>query len=711
VRPTDTRSDAVAIDDRDAPRDDAAASTDSAWDTPVSPDARPHFRPDIEGLRAVAILSVLAYHARIPGFPGGFVGVDVFFVISGFLITGLLLREHDSTGRIDLASFYARRARRLLPAALAVVAVTVGASALIVSSLQFPEVAGDGAAAALYVSNYRFALSATDYFAADAPPSPLLHYWSLAVEEQFYLFWPLLLIVVIGLWSRRSVWRPVLAVAAVSLVLSVVVTGIQPPWAFYSLGTRAWQIALGALIAIGAARLQAVDRPRRLMEALAVAGVGLIAAAIVLVNDTTPYPGLAATLPALGAGLLIITGERGELLTTRALASTVPRWFGRISYSLYLWHWPVLVLGLAVLGASDLPTRIGLALASIAIAVASTRYIERPFRASGSSPIRSARTLARSGAVSLGIAGVALAAAVSVAPPSSGSVSLGALPDPSDAMPPALTPVLSGPLPANLQPSLFEARTDRDGLAADGCQTPTTESTLRDCSYGDPDARTTVVLFGDSHAAMWLPALERIASERHWRIVPLVKFSCPPVNVTVWDNHLKRTFHECDAWRSAALARIDELRPSITFVVTSRGYQVAGDDGNPVSPELRRVAWRDGLVETLTETRRSSREVVLIGESPHHDDDPLECLADSPGMESCDTARSDVVNLAYEELEASAARQSAVIFLRSTDWLCSDGACPLVMDNLLVYRDPGHLTATITAALAPRLLWELDRLP
>jgi peptidoglycan/LPS O-acetylase OafA/YrhL len=709
---TPVRSDKSPLGDDGAPyREDVAEPADSAWDTPVSSDARPHFRPDIEGLRAVAILAVLAYHARVPGLPGGFVGVDVFFVISGFLITGLLLRERDATGRIDLPGFYARRARRLLPAALAVVAVTVAVAAFVISPVRFPDVAADGAAAALYVSNYRFALSATDYFAADAPPSPLLHFWSLGVEEQFYLLWPLLLIVAVKLGSRGSVWRPVIAVAAASLVLSIVVTSIEAPWAFYSLPTRAWQIAFGALIAIGAARLAANERAPAFMGALAVAGIVLIVAAIVLVNDTTPYPGLAATLPAIGAGLLLVTGARADLPSTRLLASPVPRWFGRISYSLYLWHWPILILGAAVLGRNDLPARIGLALVCIAVAAASTRFIEQPFRANATTGVRVGRTLALSGAVSLGIASVVMAASGTFTRPPSGTVSLDVLPNPSDAMPRPLTPVVSGPVPEELHPSLIEARTDRDDLGADDCQTPTTDSTLRDCSYGDPAGGTTVVLFGDSHAAMWLPALERIATERDWRIVPLVKFSCPPVNLTVWDNHLKRAFHECDAWRSAALARIDELHPSMTIVVTSHGYQVADAGGDPVDAERRRVAWREGLVETLTQTRRASSTVVLIGDSPHLDDDPLDCLATSAVVESCTPPRVEVVNRAYEALEASVVQETRVGYFHAADWLCPDGACPLVMDNLLVYRDRGHLTATITEALAPRLLWELDRLP
>ncbi|HWH24471.1 MAG TPA: acyltransferase, partial [Candidatus Limnocylindria bacterium] len=222
----------------------------SGWDRAVSPSEPSHFRPDIEGLRAVAILAVLAFHAGIAQAPGGFVGVDVFFVISGFLITGLLLREFGAAGRIDLPSFYARRARRLLPAALVVIAATVAVSAVVLPSVDVPDVAADGAAAALYVSNYRFALTATDYFAADTLHSPLLHYWSLAVEEQFYLFWPLLLLLGARYLGVRRLWWLVALIGLLSFALSVVVTGIEQPWAFYSLPTRAWQLALGGLIAL-----------------------------------------------------------------------------------------------------------------------------------------------------------------------------------------------------------------------------------------------------------------------------------------------------------------------------------------------------------------------------------------------------------------------------------------------------------------------------
>ena len=328
-------------------------------------DARAHFRPDIEGLRAVAVIAVLLFHVGLPGVPGGFIGVDVFYVISGFLITGLLVRELRATSTVDLVTFYARRLRRLLPAALVVIGVTLVASWAVLSRLRFPEVAGDAAASALYVSNLRFAEQATDYLAAHESPSPYLHFWSLAVEEQFYLFWPLLLLVGARLLSLARLGLLLALVALGSFGLSLVWTDTEAPWAFFSLPTRAWELAVGALIAVGALRL-----PRRSPEPLAIglvtAGLGLIVIACVVIDDSTPYPGMAALLPVVGTALVIIGGSATSAGPSRWLSASVPRWLGRISYSLYLWHWPILVLVPIAIGIDSLGLRLGLAAVAIA---------------------------------------------------------------------------------------------------------------------------------------------------------------------------------------------------------------------------------------------------------------------------------------------------------------------------------------------------------
>lgn len=680
------------------------AGEESAWDTAVSTDSASHFRPDIEGLRAIAILAVLAYHAQLPWISGGFVGVDVFFVISGFLITGLLLREVAASGRIDLPAFYARRARRLLPAALVVIAVTVLASAFILSSVQFPSVAGDGAAAALYVSNYRFALSATDYFAAEGAPSPLLHYWSLGVEEQFYLFWPLLIVLGARFLKVRRLWILVSAIGIASLIASIVMTNVEAPWAFYSLPTRAWQLALGALVALGVLALPR-HWPAHVATALGVVGLLLVAVSVVLISDATPFPGLAALAPTVGTALLIIAGERSSGLVSRALATPIPRFFGRISYSLYLWHWPLLILVPLALDRDGGRLRIVLAAASIVVAWLSTTFIERPFRTGWATRHTSRWTLGAAAALSLVVAASAVTAGGNLAttPDEPPLPTLSPRTEKPE-LPPA---VVSGPLPGDLQPSLLAALEDKASVMVDGCRAGFPQSQPRDCIYGNADAATTVVLFGDSHAAMWLPAIERVAFDRDWRIVALIKPACPPADVQVWSRRLKREFTECHEWRDLAVQRIAELQPSVTFVATAKDHTILSTGGKRVKATDKR-AWKEGLEAMLVELVAASDRVVLIGEVPHLPVDPLECLAEGDSLDACPVTRSEVVDEPYEKVEKRSAKKAGAQWVRTTNWLCPGERCPLVMGRFLVYRDADHLTATFAGVLAPHVSWALD---
>jgi peptidoglycan/LPS O-acetylase OafA/YrhL len=281
-------------------------------------------RRDIEGLRAVAVLLVVLYHCGVRFLGGGYVGVDVFFVISGYLITGLLLREAAATGRISILGFYARRIRRLLPAALLVTAATVVAAYRWLPPLRAPQVALDGLFTTLYGLNYRLAGVGIDYLQADAAPSPLQHFWSLAVEEQFYLLWPVLLL--LGWRWKRSV---LVGVVVVSLGTSLWQTAANPTWAYFGLHTRAWELGAGALVAVLGGRLPTVFAPL---------GVGAIVLAAVLYTDRTAFPGYAALLPVAGTVAVLLAPSR--LLDAAPLQAV-----GQLSYSWYLWHWPFLAFG------------------------------------------------------------------------------------------------------------------------------------------------------------------------------------------------------------------------------------------------------------------------------------------------------------------------------------------------------------------------------
>jgi peptidoglycan/LPS O-acetylase OafA/YrhL len=649
-------------------------------------DGKPgHFRPDIEGLRAIAILAVLLFHVGVPFTEGGFTGVDVFYVISGFLITGLLLREGGETGKVDLIRFYARRMRRLLPAALLVIVATLAMSAVVVTPLRLSEIAGDAAAAAFYVANFRFALDATNYLAVEAP-SPLLHYWSLAVEEQFYLVWPLLLLLATRVFSLRWVGLFLLILGAGSFALSLYWTDANPEWAFFSPVTRAWELAAGALIAIGLLRIPH-RAPRWLGSIAVILGLALIVAGVVFITEELPFPGVVALMPVLGAVLVIVGGLGGQTLPARiVLGNPVSRYLGRISYSLYLWHWPLLILVPISIGSDTLSVRLGLAVVAIIIAAISTELVEQPFRGSSTLTRRNVFSveLGLSGSVAVGVAALFLSGAITL---------------PSIIPAPTLRPAIVGELQGvrNDLPSHYPGQAGRPCHVLDY-----KEKKLRtDCVYGDPNGKTTAMLIGDSHAAQWMPALDAYAAEEGWRLEVHTKGACPVVDVPVWERDLRRTFEECMDWRKSLLKRVRKTEPDVVFVGLARDYELY--DGRIVQSRQALGYWQDKLTELLTTLGKRAGRVVLLAETPFLNYDPVDCLADQD-IANCDPAKIVVVDRAYLELEQAAAEATGAQLLSVTDIVCPDDTCPVVVsdgpDEYVVFRDNHHLTASYMEHLA-----------
>jgi peptidoglycan/LPS O-acetylase OafA/YrhL len=683
------------------------------------------FRPDLEGLRGVAILLVLLFHAGIPGFDGGFVGVDVFFVLSGFLITGLLLREHERFGRIDLGAFYARRARRILPAAAVVLAATMVLAWFVLDPLDLPRVAGDAAAAALSVGNIRFAASATDYFGTDLTPSPVIHYWSLGVEEQFYLLWPALLILATRAPRPRASAGLVLGgVVIVSFLASFFLTDAAPNWAFYSLPTRAWQLGLGGLAAVGAARLSRL--PDRVAVPLGWIGLATILAALVVIVPGTPYPGLAALLPSLGSVAVIIAGVRRRSVAS-LLAVPGLRFLGRISYSLYLVHWPILVLPAASLAVGDqLPIQVRVALAALSVVVgwASFRWVEQPIHRGPRFAAPPSRTLAAAGvaiAVTVALCG-SLGYAASASLDQGGAVADVESPAPATAIPsapdatdpiasaivipspspiPSATPRGPQPLPANVRPSLRSAGSDAETLEADGCLLGQPQTKPPNCTYANKHGTYTVALVGDSHAAQWFPAILAIANARGWRLVPFIKLSCRFLDMPLYSHWYQRMYTECDTWRKFVVAKLKSLKPDLVIEASIRdGVTSDATDSNQVhqGQAMARLLGQVPGAKAIIVDTPISRYNVPSCLSAHRSD-----------VRPCETSRSFELGPSPGVVETTAATALGATLIDVTPLMCPPGDnCPVVIDGMIVYRDNQHMTATFAASMQANLEADLS---
>ncbi|MGE5697144.1 MAG: acyltransferase family protein [Candidatus Sericytochromatia bacterium] len=698
---------------------------------------RTEFRPDIEGLRAVAVLAVVLFHAGVPGLGGGFVGVDVFFVVSGFLITGLLSREVTSTGGLRLARFYGARARRLLPAACTVLIATAIASAAVLPPIQAREVLADSVASALYVGNYRFALHGTDYLNADAAPSPFQHYWSLGVEEQFYLLWPALILATTWLVHRTvrransgsaAPFAVVLAmVAAVSFAVSLTWTRTVPPWAFFALPSRAWELAVGGLIALTAVAWRRLRLP--LAAIAGAAGMTLILVGCTQLGEHTPYPGTAAVLPVLGTALVIGAGcaAPGHAVG-RLLSLAWMRAIGRMSYAWYLWHWPVLLLAPALVGHPlDIAERLIAVAVSGGLAVLTLRLIENPARFAMPLRLSAGRSLALGGAVTavavcadlllltarpVPVGHGAAASTVTIAAPASMAPSASV--DAHDATVQQLTAQVQAAVaasaglhdvPSNLSPPLAEAAGDKPSVFLNGCVRSWREVGQDQCASGDSASATTVALVGDSHAAMWSPAFEQIAEQRHWRLETMGKVTCPLQNLSpITSPYLGREYSECEQWRGDVISRLQTERPRLIVVSMSRRY---GADFGFTSYD---PAWLASLTALVAQLHTTGAKVLVLGPVPDpHSTVPTCVSAHLDDTTACSPQRTVAVNDGGIAAEAAATTTGGGQYADLTELFCTHQRCPVIIGNNLVYRDDNHVTIEYAQALGPVIAAVADR--
>ena len=734
----------------------------------MEPLADTTFRPDVEGLRAIAVVSVLIYHAWPKVLTGGFVGVDVFFVLSGFLITRLLVKELASSGTISLPTFWARRFRRLLPASSLMIVATLLASLWMLAPLSRKNLAMDTVGAATYSANFGFAARYGDYLAEQAArsdPSPLLHMWSLAVEEQFYLIWPLLLL---GLtrWAYRY-RRLLVTVAAAMFVAGIGVsvwwTNTNATWAYYMLPARMSELLAGALLALSPALLASI--PRALRAPLGWAGIAAILYAVFRFTEQTEFPGIAAMIPVLGTCAVIASAaRRGDgWEPTPLLGHPVMQWIGKHSYGIYLWHWPVLVLARAKWGQEISSIALVACLAvSIALAAVSLKLVEDPTRHSRWLAARDYRSLSLISVFCLALTACAwklhdsvgsLAGGEAVAAPTLGDPGASPGPlttdtgvttpvdpnpvDPEGSTPPVSTPgsgsAVTGastpatgsavnakvaalvaeaqkfltaatkpqPVPENLDPALSKS-SNFPRIYQDKCVNQAGNARLKVCEYGVKDSQKLMVIFGDSHAAHWFEPMDAIAQAHGYRLVAMFKGGCPWASIQLAGGNTKKT---CPPWKRDALAWLKQNKPDV--LVVAQAYLEYGDDVNP-------DAWAKGVSDALPTLKGLTNHLFVLGDVPNflYGVTPASCLSKNLNdITQCQMSRDKATRPSRQKGERDGAAAVGVPWLDPTDWLCTPTICPAVVGNVLLDRDPNHLTAAgamwlkpiLEAALAPAL--------
>ncbi|MHB2266549.1 acyltransferase family protein [Aliihoeflea sp. PC F10.4] len=621
---------------------------------------------ELQGLRAVAVAAVFLYHFDSWLLPSGFIGVDIFFVLSGFLIGRKLLAELEETGRIKLFAFTAARAKRLLPNATLTLVATAIATWLLLPPYRFSDIASDIRSAALFFSNFRFADNAIDYLRIGSPPSPVLHFWSLSIEEQFYIGLPALLLA-IGIcfrgWRIRAAVILIGIIAAISFLLGWNALQTSQPSAFFETQNRIWQLAIGVLTGCFVAKCGLRIKHNQALAIAIAACAGIVWSATIL---TGSYPGPTALWPTLSTSIFLVAIFCGpETVLHRALRLRPVQWIGDRSYSIYLWHWPFLVIA----GQSWPGNTLALWLAAaISILVAHLVYerVEQPIRA-----FRLRAFQAVPGV--LGAISMALLASVAIP---------------------------YAPLPQAAEDRLAEierASKDFGRNYADGCHLGLTDTEIRECAYGDLESDRTVMLFGDSHAARWFEPIRLAAEEEGWRFLTRTKTSCPPADVDMWYPPRQASYDECAVWRANVMGEIAAENPDVLIVASFADYRGWIErDGRSAGIDESIALWSAGFRSMTTELPADIR-LVSIRDNPQMFTNFMHCLSFG---DECDRSRDDALRSMIDDRRVAAEADREIEFLDLTDYACTQTKCSPLFGDEIIYQDHHHFTSTYAGRFA-----------
>lgn len=671
-------------------------------------------RLEIQGLRALAVAGVLLFHLWPLRLPGGFVGVDVFFVVSGFLITDHLAREFDERKKISLPSFWARRVRRLLPASLLVLVLTAVAVWLLVPVTRWAQLGAEIIASTLYVENWALAAQAVDYMALSNVMSPTQQFWTLSVEEQFYIAWPILLIV--GWAAARRLGRNGIAgiaavvgvITASSLLASVVVTASSPDIAYFSTFTRAWEFGAGALLALALRRFT-FGLSAGLNIVIAWVGLALVAIAMVAYGPTTPFPSYTAALPVIGTLMVIAAGSPTGPLSPMTIVSSRPvQFIGGISYGVYLWHWPLIIL--VPFGTGHALTtieKIAILVASLVLGAASKFFIEDPARTSrwlGRS--RPRRSFLGAAAVMAVVCAVALPLAVATVPP---PPEVAESPEPCVGAESMVSDSCGNPLTMELRAPAVSFPADLPSEQVRGCERSVETREYVRCDWGRAkSAAPRIALVGDSHATRWVEAFERAADSAGRGLSTYLVSGCPLVTReplgSAWGFDPVGSQH-CPVPTDGVLKEIasDPSIKDVVFVNRTRLYLSERGDYHPMTPDM--------VASTVTELKAAGKNVIVLAATPELNAIPVsgaasaaDCLTVNSDATTCTLAR-DASSFSDPMRVGTEAAGGKVLDL--TDLFCTEERCLPQIGGLVVYTDDNHLTRSFALStsriLAQRL--------